>query len=212
MANSYSEYRRWMRFIKEDHPKLPADISRATLLVIAWAIADNGNNGQECYSSDEVIARAVECNRKTVAKYRPYLLEYGWFVDTGRRNKRARIWDISIPDHDPRPFERTSKARNDNLGKLARPSSAWPSRAVSEPPSAKIDRMPSPDKRHNGRTPNECNLCRKVGELATERIAERVRSQHSVLAMLADGIDPAEIVSLIDQSGLRREQVRQAIR
>jgi hypothetical protein len=114
-SNPYTEYRRWLRFIKNDHPKLPPDTNRWTLLAVAAAIADFGDNGLHCYAGNEKIALAGESSRDTVAKYRKCAFEAGWFTDTGRKHGRAPIWDICIPDRGPYQFERAGNANTANL-------------------------------------------------------------------------------------------------
>lgn len=91
-------YRRWVKFIRDDHPKLPKGIKRATLIAYCLTQASYGTNGIECYASDAVIAKDLEIyHRDDVTRYRHCAVDLGWFTPTGERKGRTAVLNISIP-------------------------------------------------------------------------------------------------------------------
>ena len=94
--NAYRDWRRRLaRLAARDIP-LPQGFKMAILFAVAIYIADQGNNGLDCFPSLTTIGRDLELNRDTVIKYRRALIRMGWF--TARPNTgRKIVLDISQP-------------------------------------------------------------------------------------------------------------------
>lgn len=124
-------YRRWLRYIAKDHPTLNG-LNRGMLLAFAWTFADKGDNGLSCFAGNGPISDQLECTRDTVGRYKSVAIDAGWFVDTGRKVRRSKVYNISIPSREPEPYKRVARKWT-NLG------TARPSQTLSELPSGTCD-------------------------------------------------------------------------
>jgi hypothetical protein len=96
------------------------------LLAFAWTFADKGDNGLNCFAGNGPISDQLECTRDTIGRYKSVAIDAGWFVGTGRKVGRSKVYDISIPSREPEPYKRVARKWS-NLG------TTKPSEALSEP-------------------------------------------------------------------------------
>ena len=98
------EYRNaWSKYVLHYGDDLPEGYDWHTLLAYAFAMAEGGSAGRDCFSSDTTIGVQLRLTRTTVAKYRHLALDLGWFTvslkpdGTPRRQRRGDHLDIHIP-------------------------------------------------------------------------------------------------------------------
>jgi hypothetical protein len=73
----------------------------------AIAIALHGNYGRDCWPSDSVIGKQIGRDRKTVQRYRQFLIDHGALAPTGRAHGRVKDLSISAPSSAVRQAEAT---------------------------------------------------------------------------------------------------------
>ena len=168
-AEKFTAYMRWLRFIHETHPPLPKGIRRSTLLAYAQAQARDGSYGLNCFASDTRIARELEIKQRgRIAPYRRLVLELGWFVPNGKRDRRVVGLDIAIP----KVTESASQAVSDSVSLSAEDAEVSAGQGVSDSMSLSVE-----DARHDtGTAPGYCAACRPFyarvasGEMTTEQL------------------------------------------
>jgi hypothetical protein len=95
-------YRVWQKSLVQDwapdiDAKLYPGIDLAVAKIVAIAIALHGNYGRNCFPSDGVIGKQVGRDRKTVQRYRKFLIDYKVFGLTGQSRGRVAVLSIGTP-------------------------------------------------------------------------------------------------------------------